>query len=70
MDNNNKYALYTIEGKEKEQSQATEKIDKAIDLFGEMIRQITIANPDLGIGDTETDELITDDVYSEIHGGR
>ena len=35
-----------------------------------MMTQIKIAHPDLGIGDTQTDELIVDDVYSEIHGGR
>ncbi len=62
----NTYKLYD----HKDRDQANKKIDKAISLFGEMIRQITIAHPDVGIGDTETDECIVDDVYSEIHGGR
>ena len=64
----NPFALYD----KSDRDEATKKLDKAISLFGEMYRQIREAHPDVGIGDTETDELISDEVYSEIHsyGGR
>ena len=64
----NPFGLYD----KSERDEATKKLDKAISLFGEMYRQIREAHPDVGIGDTETDELISDEVYSEIHsyGGR
>jgi hypothetical protein len=64
----NPFGLYDKSDKD----EATKKLDKAISLFGEMYRQIREAHPDVGIGDTETDELISDEVYSEIHsyGGR
>ena len=65
---NNPFALYD----KSDRDEATKKLDKAISLFGEMYRQIREAHPDVGIGDTETDEMISDEVYSEIHsyGGR
>ena len=64
----NPFALYD----KSDRDEATKKLDKAISLFGEMYRQIREAHPDVGIGDTETDELISDEVYSDIHsyGGR
>ena len=64
----NPFALYD----NPDRDEATKKLDKAISLFGEMYRQIKEAHPDVGIGDTETDEMISDEVYSEIHsyGGR
>ena len=64
----NPFALYD----KTDRDEATKKLDKAISLFGEMYRQIKEAHPDVGIGDTETDEMISDEVYSEIHsyGGR
>jgi hypothetical protein len=64
----NPFGLYD----KSDRDEATKKLDKAISLFGEMYRQIREAHPDVGIGDTETDELISDEVYSEIHsyGGR
>ena len=64
----NPFALYD----KSDRDEATKKLDKAISLFGEMYRQIKDAHPDCGIGDTETDEMISDEVYSEIHsyGGR
>tara|TARA_B100001250_G_C19612694_1_gene705703 strand:+ start:398 stop:622 length:225 start_codon:yes stop_codon:yes gene_type:complete len=64
----NPFGLYDRSDKD----EATKKLDKAISLFGEMYRAIREAHPDVGIGDTETDELISDEVYSEIHsyGGR
>jgi hypothetical protein len=64
----NPFALYD----KSDRDEATKKLDKAISLFGEMYRQIKEAHPDVGIGDTETDEMISDEVYSEIHsyGGR
>ena len=59
----NPFALYD----KSDRDEATKKLDKAISLFGEMYRQIREAHPDVGIGDTETDEMISDEVYSEIH---
>jgi len=55
-----------------DRDEATQKIDKLISKFGKEYRKIRDEHPDVGIGDTQTDEAITDEVYSEIHshGGR
>ena len=59
----NPFALYD----KSDRDEATKKLDKAISLFGEMYRQIKEAHPEVGICETETDEIISDEVYTEIH---
>ncbi len=66
--NKNPFALYDKSNRD----DATIAIDKLISKFGEEYRKIRDKYSDVGIGDTETDEMISDEVYSEIHsyGGR
>jgi len=66
----NPFSLYDIKGKEKQRIECTRKIDRAITKFGDEMRRLGKLYYDLGVGDTESDELIVDEVYSEIHGGR
>ena len=48
--------------------QRTEKeIMDLIRQFSSGLRQIKNRYPDSGIGDTETDELIIEEIYSQIH---
>jgi len=59
----NHFALYD----KTDRDEATKKIDKAIKLFCKRITQIRTEHPEVGMGDTETDECITDVLYSEMH---
>ena len=59
----NTFALYDSDGWDV----ATYKILSLIEKFGKGLEEIQKEHPDLGIGDTDTDERITDEIYSRIH---
>ena len=59
----NKFALYDNNGWDV----ATYKIYSLIEKFGEGLEEIKKEHSNLGIGDTDTDERITDEIYNRIH---
>jgi len=61
----NKYEL--LDDDARNNVAATKKIDKAIEQFTKRLVQISKQYPDVGMGDTATDEAIVSEVYSEIH---
>ena len=73
----NKYALYYEDGEEKlskkqikenKKAVAAEKaVDKAVEKFYQNMKKISRKYKGVGLGDTMTDEIIAQEVYSMIH---
>jgi len=61
----NKYAL--IDENKKNNQKAEDLINQAIRDFIENMRRIKVQFPNVGIGDTETDESIIQEVYDQLH---
>lgn len=64
--------LYDVDNpKSKRDAEITkELIDSIIKLFARRLRRIKKVFPDVGIGDTETDEEISYEVFCMIHYGK
>lgn len=60
----NKFNLY---GTAEQQHEVNKRIDQAIDEFVDEIKKIRSENPEVGIGDTHTDENISEEVFRRIH---
>lgn len=59
----NIFDLYRI----KRWREATTELKSAIEKFNTEYQRIKNSYPNIGIGDTATDEAIADEVYSRIH---
>ena len=51
----------------KEWQRTEREIMELIKQFSSRLKQIKNRYPDSGIGDTETDELIVEEIYNQIH---
>ena len=59
--------IFSLIGSHKDNVKASKEIKKAIKLFVLRINDIRTCYPEVGIGDTATDEAIVDKIYKEMH---